>query len=101
MYVFLHDVYAVCRFTDGQYLYTVRGKYLEGENIGEFGEFVANRQIITLQNIQFYHPKAWKSEFANILSAKSLRNVYSPIFSPSKYFPRTVCKVVNLSKILK
>ena len=28
---------------------TVRGKYLEGENVGEFGEFVAIRQIFTLQ----------------------------------------------------
>ena len=28
---------------------TVCGKYLEGENIGEFGEFVAIRQIFTLQ----------------------------------------------------
>ena len=29
--------------------HTVRRKYLEGENIGEFGEFVAIRQIFTLQ----------------------------------------------------
>ena len=30
-------------------LATVRGKYLDWENIGEFGEFVAIRQIFTLQ----------------------------------------------------
>ena len=29
--------------------YTVCGKYLEGENIGEFGDFVAIRQTFTLQ----------------------------------------------------
>ena len=28
---------------------TVRGKYLEGENMGEFGKFVAICQIFTLQ----------------------------------------------------
>ena len=30
-------------------LTTIRGKYLEGENIGEFGKFVAIRRIFTLQ----------------------------------------------------
>ena len=29
--------------------HTIRGKYLEEENIGEFGEFVAIYQIFTLQ----------------------------------------------------
>ena len=32
-----------------KYIHTVHRKYLEGENIGEFGEFVAIRQIFTLQ----------------------------------------------------
>ena len=34
---------------DLQSLHTVRGKYLEGENIGEFGKFVAIRQNFTFQ----------------------------------------------------
>ena len=55
--------------------HTVRGKYLEGENIGEFGKFVAFCQIFTLQmseNVLFYYPNiACKSKCANILPSKS------------------------------
>ena len=38
--------------------YIVRGKYLEEENIGEFGEFMGIRQIFTLQMSWFYHPNS-------------------------------------------
>ena len=52
---------------------TVRGKYLKGGNIGKFGEFMAIRQIFTLQMLSFTYTIqiACKSKFANILPFKS------------------------------
>ena len=42
--IFLFTKYAIYAVSN-----TVRGKYLEGENIGEFGEFMVSRQIFILQ----------------------------------------------------
>ena len=51
------------------------GKYMEGENIGEFGKFVTIRQIFTLQmsaNVLVLLSKySLQSKFANILPSKS------------------------------
>ena len=33
---------------EAKYYYTVRRKYLEGENIGEFGKFIVIHQIFNL-----------------------------------------------------
>ena len=62
------------------YLCTVRGKYLEGENIGEFGEFVAIHEIFTLQ---MSYQIACKSKFAIFYYPKVKEMCIRQYFTPT------------------
>ena len=83
------------------YLYTVRGKILEGENFGE--SLLTNqmaRKILAnqLAGLQLFHCiyNYWRGKIWRFVH----HSPNSPKFSPSKFFPRTVYKAEKLSVCL-
>ena len=61
----IHDIVVII-FSD-----YCKQKYLEGENIGKFGEFVAFAKFLPSKCLNFTIQIACKSKFANILPSKS------------------------------
>ena len=77
----------------GNYSYIVHGKILVWEKIGEFGEQNAIRQCFTcicLLLLFVISCTYTRSSFTNNLASNWFGLAYSPIFSPTKIFPRTV-----------
>ena len=71
-FIILPKLQCLCDIAIGCDLYnTVRGKYLKGENIGEFDKFVSICQVLPSKCPSFTIQIACKSKFASILPSKS------------------------------
>ena len=93
----MHVLYVACICNN---LYTVRGKILEGENFGE--SLLTNqmaRKILAnqLAGLQLFHCiyNYWRGKIWRFVH----HSPKSPKFSPSKFFPRTVCNSVGCCSI--
>ena len=65
------EEFATTKFSTVNNLHTVHGKYLEGENIGEFGKSWQFAKFLLTESLSFTIQIACKSKFTNILPSKS------------------------------